>query len=296
MSLAMLALIAALVPSATPSSTPPAKTPPPAIKKIAVMDLRVDGGADPVVGAQVTARLAEVIGRRPYTTVIAPDDLRALLEQESRKQLVGCTDDSCLVEIAGALGVDVLVAGRISKIESGYAVALSLVDAKDAKALGHVSETWGGESIGLLELVAPMVDQLFNRGQNLVGSLELEGAASGSRILIDNQVRGTAPAGQMSGIPIGARKLQVFSDDHQPVERWVVIKTNERSTVAVEQKILESSPFYTKWWFWTIAAAGVAGTVAGVAVLSSGGDNPGGGGETGVSITANADNAFSGGR
>jgi TolB-like protein len=284
MQLAILALVLAIVP---PSSAGP--------KKVAVMDLRVDGGADPVVGAQLTARLAEVIGRRPSMNVIAPDDLRALLEQESRKQLAGCTEESCLTEIAGALGVDALVSGRVSKVDKGFVVSLSLIDAKEAHALGHVSETWGGESIGLLDLVSPMVDQLFAAGEKLVGSLEIEGAESGSRILIDDQVRGTAPAGQMADIPIGSRHLQVLSDDTQPVDRWVVVKKGERTTVAVEQRALESHPFYSRWWFWTIAGVAVAGTVVGAAVLTGGGsNNPGG--ETGVSVSANADNAFSGGR
>lgn len=263
-------------------------------KKVAVMDVRADGGADPVIGAQLTARIAEVIGKRPGTNVIAPDDLRALLEQESRKQLAGCTDDSCLTEIAGALGVDALVAGRISKLDQkGFVVSLSLIEAKEARALGHVSETWGGESIGLLELVTPMVDELFSGGQKLVGSIEIEGAASGSRILIDDQVRGTAPAGQMADIPIGARHVQVTSEDHQPVDRWVVVKKGERTSVAIQQLARESDPFYSRWWFWTIAGAAVAGTVVGFAVLGS---NNGGAGETGVSITANADNAFGSGR
>lgn len=262
-------------------------------QKIAVMDIRADGGADPVIGSQLTARVAEVLGKRPKTRVTAPDDLRALLEQEGRKQLAGCTDDSCLAEIAGALGVDAIVAGRISKIERGYALSMSLIDARDAHALGHVTETWGGESIALLDLVAPMIDTLFAGGNKLVGSLEIEGAVSGSKILIDEQVRGTAPAGQMANIPIGARKIQVLADDYQAFERWVVVKNGELVTVPVQQTALESSPFYATWWFWTVTGVVVAGAAVGSAVALSGGDSSG---ETGVSISANADSAFGGSR
>src|SRR5688572_26014147 len=88
--------------------------------KIAVMELRADGGADPVIARQLAARVAEVAGKHAGS-IIAPDDLRALLEQESKKQLLGCTDDQCMSEIAGALGADRLISGRISKIDRGYA-------------------------------------------------------------------------------------------------------------------------------------------------------------------------------
>ena len=53
--------------------------------KIAVMELRADGGADPVIARQLAARVAEVAGKHAGS-IIAPDDLRALLEQESKKQ------------------------------------------------------------------------------------------------------------------------------------------------------------------------------------------------------------------
>jgi hypothetical protein len=269
----------------------------PVPKQVAVLQMQVEGGLDAVIGNQLTARIAETVGKRQGHSVIAPDDIRALLEQESRKQLLGCTEESCLAEIAGALGVEAIVSGRVSKIEGGFAVSLSLVDARGARALAHVNETWRGESIALLELVVPMIDKLFApKGATLTGTIEIEGAASGSRILIDDQVRGTAPAGQMGGIAIGARRLQVVEEDYEPFERWVVVKSGEISTVAVKQQPIASSAVYEKWWFWTAAAAGVAGAAVGAAVLLGGGSTGGPAGDTGVNVSVNADTAFNGGR
>lgn len=264
-------------------------------KQLAVLEFQVDGGADPVIGKQLTARIAETIGKRGGYGVIAPDDIRAMLEQEAQKQLLGCSDDGCLAEIAGALGVDALVSGRVSKLEAGFAISLSLVDPRASRALGHVNETWRGESITLLELVPPMIDKLFaERGAVLTGTIEVEGALEGSRILIDDQIRGTAPAGQMAAVPIGARKVQVIGEDQQPFERWVVVKTDELTTVAVRQEAVASSAFYQTWWFWTAAAAGVAGAAVGAAVLL--GRESAAPGETGVNVAVNADSVFGGGR
>lgn len=264
-----------------------------AAQKIAVLEVTVEGGADPVVGRQMTGRLAEVIAKREGVSTIAPDDIRALLEKESEKQLLGCDDDSCLAEIGGVLGADVLVKGRVAKIEEGFAITLNSVDARRAVPLGHVSDRWGGESIGLLELVDPLVDRLFAKDP-LFGSVEVTGAEDGSRIFIDDEIRGTAPAGQMSKVPVGAHRLRVASDDHLPFERWIVVKTDKVTAVPVQLEARPSSPFYATWWFWTAAAVAVTGAAVGTAVLLSGDDpTPG---ATGVNVAVDADAAFTGGR
>ncbi|MCB9650195.1 MAG: PEGA domain-containing protein [Deltaproteobacteria bacterium] len=262
-------------------------------QRIAVLETTVEGGADPVVGSQVTARLAEVLGARPGVKVMAPDDIRALLEQEANLQMMGCDDDSCLAEIGGALGADLLVKSRVTKLEKAFAVSLSAVDPNRAAAVGRSSQTWGGESIALLELVSAMVEVVLPEAPGpVVGAIELTGAEEGSQILVDDQVRGTVPAGQMGNIPVGGHLVRVVKDGYKPAERWVVVRRGRTTTVAAQQEALESKPFYATWWFWTIAGVAVAGAAAGTAVaLSSGSDSA-----TGVNVSANADSAFTGGR
>jgi hypothetical protein len=260
-------------------------------KEIAVMEMTADGGADPQVGAQITARIADILGKNPGVHVIAPDDIRALLEKEAKRQLLGCDGEGCLTEIVGALGADLVIKGRISKIEDGYGLSLSAVDAQRARAIGHVSETWKGESIALLDLVIPMMDKLLSEApEKLVGSIEINGAASGSQILIDDQVRGTAPAGQMGNIPVGARRVRVVAGDYEPFDRWVVVKTNELVTVPVQQKAIPSSVI-EKWWFWTGLALLAGGAATGIYFATRGGSG-GSAGATGVDVAVNTNDAF----
>jgi hypothetical protein len=263
--------------------------------RIAVLEVIVDGGADPAMRTQLTARIAEIVSRRPGIEVIAPDDIRAILEKEAEKQLLGCDDEGCLAEIGGALGADMLLQGRVSKLDEGYGLSLNLVDPSTAKALGRASEVWRGESIALLDLVKPMVDRaLAAPGETLFGSIEIVGAPDGSQIYVDDQIRGTAPAGQMGNLEIGARRLRVVAEGFEAYDRSVVVEKDRVSSVTVRLVELESSPFYATWWFWTITGVGVAGgAVAAAVLLTRGGDEPG---VTGVNVSVNADSAFSGGR
>ena len=44
------------------------------------------------------------LGDRPDLAVIGQGEIRDMLELEAQRQLVGCTDESCLAELVGALG------------------------------------------------------------------------------------------------------------------------------------------------------------------------------------------------
>lgn len=275
-------------------SAAPAAPAAPKEQRIAVLEMVVEGGADPVIGRQLTNRLAEALAARPHTKVIAPDDVRAMLEKEAQKQLLGCGDDRCLAEIGGALGADVLVQGRVSKIDAGYAVALALVDAVKADSLGRVTETWQGEPLGLLELVGPMIERAFDPKGTHLGAIVVEGPPDGATIYVDDQLRGTAPAGQMGQVPTGARRVRVAAEGYEPFERWIVVQSGQVAAVPVQLTPTPSAPVYATWWFWTGAAVIVAGAAVGGVLLLGSGDESGG--ATGVNVSLNAERVFTEGR
>ncbi|MBN2359049.1 MAG: PEGA domain-containing protein [Deltaproteobacteria bacterium] len=264
-------------------------------QRVVVLDLKVEGDANPAVGTQLTARVAELIARRPEVSVVAPDEVRAMLANEANKQRAGCGEASCLAEIAGALGAELLVSGSVGKIGDAWSVSLSAIDAKQVRTVNRVSATWRGESIALLELAEPLIVRLLaDEHEPLTGSLELSGLASGSRILIDGQVRGTAPAGQLGDIPIGSHRLQISAEGYQAIDQDFIVRQGQITSLALQQQASET-PFYASWWFWGLAGAAAVGTAAAVTAAVVLLDRPGAG-ETGVNISVNAGDAVSGGR
>jgi hypothetical protein len=72
--------------------------------------------------------------------VTSPRELTALLGLERQRQLLGCEDDSsCLIEIAGAIGVDAIAMGDLARVSDGYRVNLRLLSPKTGKRLASFS-------------------------------------------------------------------------------------------------------------------------------------------------------------
>jgi hypothetical protein len=71
--------------------------------------------------------------------VLTSTDLRKAVALEGEKQAAGCDDDSCLAEIAGALGAELVVFGEVTKLGDGLLITLNLFEATTAKSAGRVS-------------------------------------------------------------------------------------------------------------------------------------------------------------
>jgi len=96
-----------------------------------------------------TARLVEelVVGSLDATgrfRVTSRSDMASVLGFEKQKQTLGCDESaSCIAEIAGALGVELLAAPRAGKLENLTVLTLSIIDARSASAVARARRTMG---------------------------------------------------------------------------------------------------------------------------------------------------------
>lgn len=129
--------------------------------RIAVYDLAVSG-VDPKVGRIVTDSVVSELRKLQRISVVSMDEVRAMLALEADKQTVGCSEASCLAEIAEALGVDGLVIGTLADVDGSHVFGLKRIDQHEAKTLGTVNqrlEAAGGEEF--LAAIGPAVAELF---------------------------------------------------------------------------------------------------------------------------------------
>ncbi len=118
--------------------------------KIAVPDVRAVGKVDAEIVEPLSALLASEIGRREAVSVLSAADIRTMLGFEAQNQLLGCSEDqSCLAEIGGALGADLLVSSETSRLGESYFVTVVVLETSTAAAMARATE----EAVGEGELV-----------------------------------------------------------------------------------------------------------------------------------------------
>lgn len=130
--------------------------------RIAVYDLEVQG-IEASVGTVVTDSLLAEIRKLRGVSSIGMDEIRDMLSHEANKQLLGCeSNDACLAELAGALGVDNLITGRLSKAADSHVLMVRRIDQHRAQVAGTVNRRLQeGSGQEFLLAIGPAVEELF---------------------------------------------------------------------------------------------------------------------------------------
>ena len=163
--LLVMLTVAAQMTTQTPPATAPTATAPTAAKqptlRLAVYELKSQPGDERLAELATDAVVVE-LRKLQRVSVVSMDEVRAMLDLESQKQLLGCGDDSCVAEIADSLGVDGVIIGSIAHLEAQTVFGLRRIDQRDAKTVGQVTErltSENGEEV--LAAVGPFVQKLF---------------------------------------------------------------------------------------------------------------------------------------
>lgn len=77
--------------------------------------------------------VAAALARSPVMDVVSEVDLRRMIELEGQRELLGCNTDSCMAEIADALGARYVVHGRLGTLDRELLLQLSCFDAQASR-------------------------------------------------------------------------------------------------------------------------------------------------------------------
>lgn len=148
-------------PTQTKSRLETAKNPPMQVVSVGFVD-PVVYGIDPSLADVVSIALVAEVRKHQGLSVLSMQEVKAMLQQEGNRQMLGCAEDSCLGELAEALGFDEIVVTTMSEVDAGHVLQVKRLNQQEAKAIRGVTkrvEANGGE--GLLAAVGPLVDELF---------------------------------------------------------------------------------------------------------------------------------------
>ena len=164
--------VLAPAPPTTPVSAPPPAAGPAATKpsaepaahkarRIAVYQV-AHAGIDDRVATVVTDSVVAELRKLEKTSVVGMDEIKAMLDLEAQKQLAGCSDASCIAEIADSLGVDGVVIGNVAVVGAGMAFGLKHIDQHSAQTLAQSTRRIDSlDPADVLAAIGPEVQELF---------------------------------------------------------------------------------------------------------------------------------------
>ena len=130
--------------------------------RVAVYTLKAQEGIEPRVADLVTDSLVAEVRKLQRVSTIGMSEIQDMLSHAERKRMLGCEADACLIEIGGALGVDLLVTGSLGVLGESHLINLRLIDVVEMKVHGRVNRRLkGGDGEEFLEAVGPAVEAMF---------------------------------------------------------------------------------------------------------------------------------------
>jgi hypothetical protein len=188
--------------------------------KVLVLDVKstdLTPGEVDTLTSLVTAHLA----RSPQLDVLSGADLKRLVDLEAQKQSAGCDEGSCLSEIAGAIGAQLVFFGQAGKLGSTIVVTLNVFDAGRGQAIGR--QVIEARDLGQLPaLVGTAVDQmvrpLFERLRGSVG----DAPASMTTVRADPSLHLGARAREV----YAQKEMNVCVDEDDRVQWWFCDEKN----------------------------------------------------------------------
>jgi len=105
-----------------------------------VFDIVNERGVDKSMANLITELVLDNVSKLGKYTVLGQKDLDKLMGWEQKKQMQGCSDTGCLVQIAGALGAAFYIEGSIGVMGDLYLVSLKLIDANSVKVMQRSTE------------------------------------------------------------------------------------------------------------------------------------------------------------
>jgi len=132
--------------------------------QVVAMDVEATGKVSPALAAALTPYFIQELSRREGISVVSIYELRALLEHESNKQALDCSDTQCMTELAGALGAELLLTTSLSRVKKTWSVNLSLIDVQRAKVVRRASGDEAGDDGAAKVAIEKAIENLFRDG------------------------------------------------------------------------------------------------------------------------------------
>ena len=104
--------------------------------KIAVLSFAASG-VDATVAASVTESVTAEVAVRGYYDPISSAEIATMLGMERQRALLGCGDETCVTELADALGAPYVMSGSLVKLEGVFQLNVQVLETRKSRTIGR---------------------------------------------------------------------------------------------------------------------------------------------------------------
>lgn len=183
------------------------------------------------VAQTLTGLATASLHRYEQIRIVSGAELAELMELEGEKAAVGCDDDGCLAEIAGALGARFAVSGRIATLGELQVLQMRLMDVTQAEGLSRVVRNAKGLEVFVAqmdaaadELVAPALKRIAEEGGS-VAPPRTEGTDSTAKDSTSGPVESAQPEPprkDQASSPRAEKKQETDEDGVDDDSSWIL--------------------------------------------------------------------------
>jgi TolB-like protein len=130
------------------------------VQKVAVWSIQAAQGVSPGAAQILEDVVATELARGGRFQVIGRADLVAVLGYERQRQALGCAESSCLAELGGAVGADLVLSGQAGQLGNQLRLSLILVDARKGVAVARAARFTAPSEDALAAAVPGLVAEL----------------------------------------------------------------------------------------------------------------------------------------
>ncbi|MDQ3266749.1 MAG: hypothetical protein M3Y59_24375, partial [Myxococcota bacterium] len=163
--------------------------------KVALLPLEGGEGVNASTARSLTQAVLGEARKQAGIAVMSPDELGSILSLERQKALLGCSEDSCVAEVALALGVDRVLVGSVSKLGQSWLLHLKLLNANNGTVASQVDRRLKDKSIDdVLDAFPQAVSELFGTKGTVATAVPAQPAAAPAVTVVAQKQ--TAPGGR----------------------------------------------------------------------------------------------------
>ncbi|MBL92736.1 MAG: hypothetical protein CMH56_13105 [Myxococcales bacterium] len=248
-------------PTPAPASKAPAskaEKEPQTILKTLVLRVEARRKVDPELALALEGVVQSTLATDRQREVFGQEDLRRVFEFESERQSMGCTDASCLAELANVMNADRLVLGTMDKMGKSYLIGLTEIDGKSLKPVGRVQKTIPAKEEQLISGVEKLTVMLMGEkflkkaaplaasekgsgrvtGFAMAGSVKVQSVPTGATIIVGGEKVGKTPM-VVHNLQVGDVELRLERKNYRPLVVEVPVFQSKETSMKAELLLLK---------------------------------------------------------